>query len=173
MVRNQTYNFIDIFERKSKTYHCLPLIEVKRTHRLFIYIYIMNSTRLETSLHLQFHFLHYTSYPSVCIIISRTINLRFSRSSGIFFFFFLFLSLVLSPIARLVLANAKSEEISNENWELTSPWRGPTQHRVRSCRSSALIWERTKQPNCGRNASAINRTVRWSRTSSQSVEAEN
>lgn len=171
MVRNQTYNFIDIFERKSKTYHCLPLIEAKRTHRLSIYMYIMNSTRLETSLHLQFHFLHYTSFPFVYIIISRTINLRFSRSSRIFFF--LFFSLVLSPIAWLVFANAKSEEISNENWELPSPWRGPTQHRVRSCRSSALIWERTKQPNCGRNASAINRTVRWSRTSSQSVEAEN
>lgn len=90
MVRNQTYNFIDIFERKSKTYHCLPLIEAKRTHRLFIYMYIMNSTRLETSLHLQFHFLHYTSFPFVYIIISRTINLRFSRSSGIFFFFILF-----------------------------------------------------------------------------------
>lgn len=85
MVRNQTYNFIDIFERKSKTYHCLPHIEAKRTHRLFIH-YIMNSIRLETSLHLQFHFLHYTTYPSVCIIISRTINLRFSRSSRIFFF---------------------------------------------------------------------------------------
>lgn len=90
MVRNQTYNFIDIFERKSKTCHCLPLIEAKRTHRLFIYMYIMNSTRLETSLHLQFHFLHYTSFPFVYIITSRTINLRFSRSSRILFFFILF-----------------------------------------------------------------------------------
>ena len=51
-----------------------------------------------------------------------------------FVFFFLFLLFFLPPTARF------EEFPRNENRKSASPWRRAAQRRVRSCRSSALIW---------------------------------
>lgn len=189
MIRKGLISFLDrlvsvhiyiniLLERRLKTVFHLSRSD---THRLSTY---RKSTWNFITLGISFLALHYPC-SSISTIPFTTFNLHHLSKrylvtvpyhSRIFFFSFFFFSYPFTrtpPLHCVFPPNSKTKgRLEREPVKMGEPWRGSTRHN-RSCRSSALIWERTKQPNCGRNAAAINRTVRWSRTSSQSVQPEN